>query len=720
MRAPPVDFFAAQELRRRKTKWLIALYVLAVVSIIVGIYLVVAIALGFANQHIPAEAGGDIAGGMTVESFSLFHPTLFAIVAGINLLVIGGASLSKIFELRGGGEHVASSLGGTRVPKSTTDLAQRRLLNVVEEMALAAGISVPPVYILRDEPTINAFAAGFTPADAVIGVNQGTLDQLNRDELQGVIAHEFSHILNGDMRINIRLISVLFGIQMLATIGYFVLRSMGGFGHRTRSRSGDDKGGAGAILAIAVALLIFGSIGQFFAKWIKASLSRQREYLADASAIQFTRYPQGLGGALKVIGATKGGSAMKTPAAEQVSHMFFADSFSSMMFSMFSTHPPLVLRICQIDKDFQGDFKSYFKVRQKMAQRREAARAKKAAEQQRSDSMTTPMSKMLPPEIAERFSIDPMVLLASIGSPEPADVKRSQALIEQLPSQIKEAAHHPYSARCVAFAMLIDDDDQHAEQQWQHLAQIEGTMTVETTRRLLPVVSDLHLIFRLPLMEMIQGSLADLSPPQYITFRSTVERLVKLDSKTSLFEFVVRHHLLMHLDRRFDYRKQPRVKYTSTRQLSREIRLMLSAFATASELGSVLETEHHGDSETTQRAYALAITVSEISGPTASTDSATPTGSTSSTDSAAADPTNRTREAIAPWTVDQLESCMGSLHQASLDVKKQFLYAAAVLITYDHEITITEAEFFRAVAESLDCPVPVLAAGRTKPIATSP
>ena len=287
-----MDFFAAQELRRRKTKWLIALYLLAVLSIIIGIYVVISIGLGFANTRIAAEVGGDPNGPMSAEVFSLFNPQLFGIVAGLNLLVIGGASFSKIIELRGGGEHVASSLGGIRVPASTNNPAERQLLNVVEEMAIASGISVPPVYILRHEPTINAFAAGFTPADAVIGVNQGTLDALNRDELQGVIAHEFSHILNGDMRINIRLIGILFGIQMLATIGYFVLRGMGGgYGHRRQRSNGDGKGGAGAILVIALALLVFGAIGQFFAKWIKATLSRQREYLADASAIQFTRNP---------------------------------------------------------------------------------------------------------------------------------------------------------------------------------------------------------------------------------------------------------------------------------------------------------------------------------------------------------------------------------------------------------------------------------------------
>ena len=689
-----MDFFAAQELRRRKTKWLIALYLLAVLSIIIGIYIVIAIGLGFANQRFAAEAGGDPNGAMSIEVFSLFHPQLFAIVAGLNLLVIGGASLSKIFELRGGGEHVASSLGGVRVPASTTNPAERQLLNVVEEMAIASGISVPPVYILRHESTINAFAAGFTPADAVIGVNQGTLDNLTRDELQGVIAHEYSHILNGDMRINIRLIGVLFGIQMLATIGYFVLRGMGGgYGHRRQRSNGKGEGGVAAIMVIALSLLVFGAIGQFFAKWIKATLSRQREYLADASAIQFTRNPDGLAGALKVIGSASQGSAMATPAAEQMSHMFFANSFSSMMFSMFSTHPPIVPRIQQIDKNFDGDFNAFYNARQRAALKRAAAREDRAEERSRDSRLKTPLGKMFPAEIAEKFSIDPLLLLGSIGAPNSDDVQRSQNLIQQLPTVIVDAARHPYSARCIAFAMLIDDDPDQTDQQWDYLQKSEGEMSVETTRRLVPMIHELGLVYRLPLMEMIQGSLADLSPEQYEKFRSTVQGLVKLDSRTSLFEFTVRHHLLMHLDRRFNHRKQPRVLYKKMSQVRREVRLMLSAFASASHIGSVLEHEQAPDPAQAQAAFRLAMQVAELG------DSLRPDAEAES------------------WTADQLEGCMKALHHASIAVKKQFLYAAVVLITYDHEITTAEAEFFRAVAESLDCPVPVLAAGRINPVA---
>ena len=255
-----MDFFAAQELRRQKTKWLVLLYLAAIATTIVGIYAVAEIGMSFGVQ---AEAGGAPSQGVF---FLMFRPWLFGLVAILNIVVIGGASVFKISELRAGGNHVAAQLGGDRIPATTTDPAEKRLLNVVEEMALASGVSVPPVYVMNHEHSINAFAAGFSPADAVIGVNRGTLDQLNRDELQGVIAHEFSHILNGDMRMNIRLIGLLFGIQVIAMIGYFLLRTMGTTRRSRRRGSSSDSQGGAYFLAIAFALLVFGWIGQFFAR----------------------------------------------------------------------------------------------------------------------------------------------------------------------------------------------------------------------------------------------------------------------------------------------------------------------------------------------------------------------------------------------------------------------------------------------------------------------
>ncbi len=682
-----MDFFAAQEHRRKKTKWLVLMYLAAIGATILGIYVVAELGMAVG---VPAEAGGDTGDRSEYSRVHVqFHPWLLGLVALLNLAVIGGASLFKISELRSGGHHIAAQMGGIRVPQSTTDPDLRRLLNVVEEMALASGISVPPVYVLEHEPGINAFAAGFSPADAVIGVNRGTLNLLNRDELQGVIAHEYSHILNGDMRMNVRLIGVLFGIQMVAMIGYFFLRTMGVSGHGRRSRN-DNDGGRGFFLAIAIALLVFGSIGQFFARLIKASISREREFLADASAVQFTRYPEGIGGALKVIAATKGGSVVQSEEAEELSHMFFASCFKSSFAGVFATHPPLAKRILKLEPDFDGDYAAWFNMRQQIAHQRAAKRDAARSGQPQQDSMISPLGKLFPQAIIDRFPIDPIFLLTAIGSPDRKDMQRSRALISQLPDEILHAARHPFSARCVAFAMLASDVPALKDQQLELLARQENSATLETTHKLMNLVGRLHLIFRLPVMELIQGALADLSAKQYLQFRDTVQQLVKLDRRTSLFEFVVRHHLLMHLDRRFEYRKSPKIKYTSTNEVKKEIELMLSAFASASVSGSVLETNVQPDDAVVLEAYRLGMQIAGFG------DAAQSTAQ------------------LESWEVEQLDGCMLKLHHASPQLKKTFLHAAAVLITFDHEITVAEAEFFRAVAESLDCPVPVLAAGRTK------
>ena len=682
-----MDFFAAQELRRKKTKWLVLMYLAAVAATILGIYAVAELGL---SVGVPAESGGDPRGGYESSNLHFqFHPWLLGVVALANLIVIGGASLFKINELRSGGHHIAAQMGGVRVPRSTTDPDLKRLLNVVEEMALASGISVPPVYVMEHEPGINAFAAGYTPADAVIGVNRGTLNLLNRDELQGVIAHEYSHILNGDMRINIRLIGLLFGIQTIAMIGYFFLRSMGTRGRR-RSRNNEGEGSGGFILAMAIALLVFGYIGQFFARLIKASISREREFLADASAVQFTRYPEGIGGALKVIAATKGGSVIHSDEAEELSHMFFADCFSPSFARIFATHPELPKRIAKLEPDFDGNYSAWFAIRHQIAEQRKRKRLAAKREKRELSSSISPLGQMFPQAIVDRFPIDPVLLLSAIGNPERADVSRSRALIRHLPEEIKVATRNPFSARCVAFAMLASDVPALREQQLELLAANENQATVETTHRLLDSIGKLHLIFRLPVMELIQGSLADLSVQQYPKFRNTIEQLVQLDRKTSLFEFVVRHHLLMHLDRRFNYRERPKVKYARASDVKQEIEMMLSAFASASVSGSVMETNTQPDDAVVLEAYRLSMQVAGFGD------------------------ANESQAQLAPWEIEQLESCMQTLHHASPQLKKTFLHAAAVLITYDHEITVAEAEFFRAVAESLDCPVPVLAAGRAE------
>jgi Zn-dependent protease with chaperone function len=324
-----MNFFERQRAARSTTLRLVLLFGTAVLAIVVAVDAVVFVAARPSNIS-------SIAG-------------LLIAVTAITILIIAGGTISKTVALRAGGSAVAMSVGAVPVDPTTSDPALRRYVNIVEEMSLASGVPVPRLFVLEQEPGINAFAAGFTPADAAITVTGGALHQLNRDELQGVIGHEFSHVLNGDMRLNIRLIGLLNGILLLGLIGLRILAFGGGGGRR------DDRGGAAPILAIALAMMILGFVGQFFAGLIKAAVSRQREWLADASAVQFTRQTTGLAGALEKIAGVPTGSALTDArSAQEVSHMLFGEGGRSFS-QLFATHPPLMKRIAALDPTFRPE-----------------------------------------------------------------------------------------------------------------------------------------------------------------------------------------------------------------------------------------------------------------------------------------------------------------------------------------------------------------------------
>jgi Zn-dependent protease with chaperone function len=334
-----LNFFEAQDRARRSTRRLVVLYLLATASIIVGVTLIITLALaGFSSST----------GGSALLPLIEQQAPLIAGVAILTTLVIAGATLFKTSMLSAGGGRVARDLGGTLISTDVQDPLRQRLRNVVEEIAIASGVPVPEIYVLEQENGINAFAAGFAPADAAIAVTRGTLELLDRDELQGVIAHEFSHILNGDMRLNIRLMGVLFGIMVLGLIGRIVLRG----GRYSAFAASRRNRGAPAVLIIGLGLTILGAIGVFFARVIKASVSRQREYLADASAVQFTRQTAGLANALKKIGGYDAGSYLQAADPEEVSHMLFGTG--SRLSGLFATHPPLTDRIQALDPGFRA------------------------------------------------------------------------------------------------------------------------------------------------------------------------------------------------------------------------------------------------------------------------------------------------------------------------------------------------------------------------------
>ena len=312
-----MDFFQAQENARKKTGRLVLLYIAAVAGIIAVIYAVLALGLGYVTDanNAPVRPHADD------PAATLWQPELLLGTAAAVIAIIGLGSLFKTMTLRSGGGAVALSLGGQLVAPNTTDPQRRRLLNIIEEMSIAAGIRMPAVYVLP-EAGINAFAAGYSPDDAAVAVSQGALDTLTRDELQGVIAHEFSHILNGDMRLNIKLIGLLFGILMLTLVGRVILR-VGFASGGGRSRGGKNSGGSALAFAIlGLVMILVGYIGVFFGQLIQAAVSRQREYLADASAVQFTRNPDGIAGALKKIALAETGSLITNPHATTTSHLF--------------------------------------------------------------------------------------------------------------------------------------------------------------------------------------------------------------------------------------------------------------------------------------------------------------------------------------------------------------------------------------------------------------
>ncbi|MGC2520946.1 MAG: M48 family metallopeptidase, partial [Burkholderiales bacterium] len=321
-----MNFFEEQHRARRHTVLMAVMFVLAVAAIVVSINVVGGTLYLYATGR-PLWP--------VMHALAAVPHHAYWITSAVVLGAIAWGTLTRTYELSGGGAAVAQMVGAERIRRDVQDAADRRLLNVVEEMALASGVSVPQVYVMEEEHSINAFAAGFSPNEASVIVTRGTLEQLSRDELQGVVAHEFSHILNGDMRLNIRLLGVISGIVLIGAAGGLLMR----IGQGGRGTRGDIR-----IFLAGLLVWLIGSVGVLAGRLIKAMISREREYLADASAVQFTRNPEGIGGALFKIGQI--GSAVAQRNAEEISHMCISAPIDNFFdFDWFSTHPPLEQRI---------------------------------------------------------------------------------------------------------------------------------------------------------------------------------------------------------------------------------------------------------------------------------------------------------------------------------------------------------------------------------------
>ncbi|HET6564763.1 MAG TPA: M48 family metallopeptidase, partial [Xanthomonadales bacterium] len=443
-------------------------------------------------------------------------------------MVIGLASLYRMSSLRSGGGQVARELGGTLVDIEPADPLRRRLRNVVEEIALASGVSVPEIYVLEKEAGINAFAAGFSPSDAAIAVTRGCLEKLNRNELQGVIAHEFSHVLNGDMRLNIRLMGALFGILLLALIGRRVLM-------HTRHIGGSRDKNGGAIILIAMGLLLVGYVGQFFGRWIKAAVSRQREYLADASAVQFTRDNQGIGGALKKIAMYNGGSVLAAD-TEEIGHMLFSNGRKMMLFA---THPAIEKRIKAIDPSFRPEELDELRARlvrevARKAEEQEAARSKAMAENKARKSG------------AEIF-LNPAELIEQIGKPGWEHMVMAAAMTASIPLNIRRAAQSTEWAAAVLFYTLLDEDRELREEQLLVLAGQMDSDTESQVRSLLDAGGEPSAEQRLPLLELAFPALKR-HPVEYISkVLKAMQAIVTLDGRIDIFEYLLSRITLQYV-----------------------------------------------------------------------------------------------------------------------------------------------------------------------------
>lgn len=640
-----MNFFEAQDRARRNTGGLILLFVLAVLGLIVLTNLLLIGVLVYSQTGLLTFSYETLREYYSLEIF-------FAVAIGVSLLIFAG-SLYKTMSLSGGGAGVAEMLGGRLISQGSNDLQERQLLNVVEEMAIASGSPIPKVYLL-DENSINAFAAGQTPANAVIGVTYGTLTRLNREELQAVIAHEFSHIFNGDMRLNIRLIGILHGILLIGMIGYFILRSMR-YSGRSRSRKGG--GGIAAILALGGGLMVIGYAGTFFGQWIKAVISRQREYLADSSAVQFTRNKDGIAGALKKIGGLSAGSYIEAPNAPEYSHAYFANGISSFWQSLMATHPPLEKRIKAIDPGWNGEFT-------------------------RSEIIQPPTSEATPSQPSSQpsgFAVGVAVLSSAeqainqIGTLNEENIAYSQQLILALPTALRQASQEPFNARAVVYAILISPQKDRQQARNLLTQYAEKSMPI-ATERLLPECDRLDDKLRLPLLELSINALKELSIKQYAQFKQTVNHIIVADKSVDLDEWIIQRLVIQQLDEHFGLRKPAKNKYANLAAVKNSVEELLSLIA---------HVEHKDENEA-ESAFDSGLKQEGL-----------------------------TAFKLLPRSSLKLASLNHSLDklmQLKPLAKPRLLKACVAIIMHDGKTTTKGIELARTLSSCLDCPMPPLPA----------
>ena len=646
-----MNFFEAQESARRSTTLLVILFMLAIAGLLLLSNLIVFEFLYFAEYETLTFSPSQLE--------LVFDGDLFILVSSAVFGFICLGSVYKLAMLSSGGSAIAQSLGGVIVPRSSSDPLHKKILNVVEEMAIASGSPVPQVYILN-ERGINAFAAGWKTTNAVIGITQGALEKLNRDELQGVIAHEFSHIFNGDMRLNIRLIAILHGILMIGMLGRIILRSMR---HVRGSRNDRDGRAMLIIFGIGAMLMVVGYTGMFFGNWIKSMISRQREYLADASAVQFTRNSEGIANALKKIGGSVSGSALLTASVDEYSHAYFAVGDGGINLFSFSTHPPLKERILRIEPGWDG---KYLFEKTNVADQGTADNQKETEKQRKKK-----IAMSIAASVGAGVALDEAIkVIENIGEVMQEQVDAAHLWRQQLPDVIVANAENPYGAQSLIFALLLHEKPEIENKQFTVLNETIGERHTQAVKQLQPIVSELARSQSLSLIDLSLPTLREMSVEQYTGFKSCVEHLISADNKVDLREWVIQRVILQHLDEQYHLRRKPIAKY-----------FVLGSAKYASELMlSLLAYLEHTDESHAQQAFDIA-----------------------KRSIAAGALTILPKSAVS---LDGLNNAMDELEFLKPPLKKRFLQACVSCIAHDGQVTVQAYELLRAIASCLDCPMP--------------
>ena len=627
-----MDFFQHQERARRKTGLLVLYFILAVAAVVLCVNLALLLAFVWMDvQLVPPS-----------QWFS--HPLTLWITL-FTLLVMVCGCLFKTWQLRRGGKGLAAMLGARPIDPDTRHGDEKKLINVVEEMSIASGIPAPQLYVLDKEEAINAFVAGFRPSETVLVVTHGTLKKLDRDELQGVIAHEFSHIFNADMRLNLRLIAVLAGILAVGKIGEFMLR--GSSRRSTSNRKGNS------LILVALALVVVGYLGLFFGRLIKAAISRQRELLADASAVQFTRNPAGLAGALIKI-RNGDGSHLDSVHAEDMSHMCFGETLGFRFRNLLATHPPLDDRLGALGSDW-------------VARARSRARSATQA--------ATPSTASVPEGVSafqgdSGASVEPATS-RRVGTVSDADLGYARTLLETLPADLHKKLHNPHQAELALYALILSSSDSDP----QRLLQSAGLG--EHLSDLLPLrqqLSELGSRLRLPIIDLALPTLKGQPSAQRKAILERLTSLTQADQRTTLFEWALVALARQQLDDRA--RRNRHTRFNRYRAVAGELQLAFSVMTWASGARD-------------EQARALFRQASHGLLPEA-----------------------RTLLPLSQCNSQRLGQALDRLADLSPLLKGPVIDGLADLVLVDGKVQVSEAEMLRAIAALMECPLPPLFAGR--------